>query len=87
MVKNRLAGDDLFVYKLSDSSVTLSPPPEKKLEPCEIISLILLVYKGKELFKPRFLPRFLALEYLLALFLAIFSRCTTDESRKPEFLG
>jgi len=48
VVKNRLEGNDLFVYKVSDSSVTLSPPQEKKLEPCEIIGLIMLIYKERK---------------------------------------
>lgn len=46
VVKNRLVADDLFVYKVNDSSVALSPQ-DRKLEPCEIIGLLMLIYKGK----------------------------------------
>ena len=46
VVKSRVSADDLFIYKVNDSSVALSPPAERKLEPCEIIGLIMLIFKG-----------------------------------------
>ena len=46
VVKNRLVADDLFVYKVNDSSVALSPQSDRKLDPCEIIGLLMLIYKG-----------------------------------------
>ena len=47
VVKNRLVADDLYVYKVNDSSVALSPQSDRKLEPCEIIGLLMLIYKGE----------------------------------------
>ena len=49
VVKSRVSADDLFIYKVNDSSVALSPPAERKLEPCEIIGLIMLIFKGNTL--------------------------------------
>ena len=45
--KDRMTSDDLYVYKTSDSSVTLSPGTDKKLVQCEIAGLIMLIFKGK----------------------------------------
>ena len=50
VVKNRLVADDLFVYKVNDSSVALSPQSDRKLDPCEIIGLLMLIYKGTSVF-------------------------------------
>jgi len=48
VVKSRVSADDLFIYKVNDSSVALSPPAERKLEPCEIIGLIMLIFKERK---------------------------------------
>ena len=45
--KDRMTSDDLYVYKTSDSSVTLSPGTDKKLVQCEIAGIIMLIFKGK----------------------------------------
>ena len=44
--KDRMTSDDLYVYKASDSSVTLSPAQDKKALPCELAGLIMLIFKG-----------------------------------------
>ena len=42
-----MASDDLYAYNASDSSINLSPVQDKKLVPCEIAGLIMLIFKGK----------------------------------------
>jgi len=46
--KDRMTSDDLYVYKASDSSVTLSPAQDKKLLPCELADLIMLIFKERK---------------------------------------
>ena len=45
--KDRMTSDDLYVYKASDSSINQTPVQDKKLVPCELAGLIMLIFKGK----------------------------------------
>lgn len=48
VAKDRMTSDDLYVYNSGDSSVTLSPAQDRKLMPCELAGLVMLIFKERK---------------------------------------